>query len=325
MSDNVKKSYNNGSIIEDIFSADSIELSQMAKDFAEGSEELESVLLYLWQNKIETIACCAGHEKNHNCPYVFFNVDKIDSKRLKNLLIDLSASDFVCERTYARDFNYRPETLQIQLTHENRESDNARVAQLLGVLKRAFTSQENDRYYKEQYKALSEDAKKFIEDVMILRQMQLSKINLSSYRQYYKYLPSNIEISSYEINYRNEKSPRFQDFGSLDYSNGFNNKYGEIESGFVSRLTACYIIPWESKGGTTCEYYDVFIGKPQFISKEEAQARGILGSREYEDFLYNKLFPQSRETLLKLYEMAKAQGALTPEGLAAQESGQMGE
>lgn len=76
---------------------------------------------------------------------------------------------------------------------------------------------------------------------------------------------------------------------------------------------------------TTCEYYDVYIGKPQYISKEEAQARGILSSREYEDFLYNKLFPQSRETLLKLYEMAKAQGALTPEGLAAQESGQMGE
>ena len=35
----------------------------MAEEFAEGSMALKRLLLKMWNNGIETYACCAGHDK----------------------------------------------------------------------------------------------------------------------------------------------------------------------------------------------------------------------------------------------------------------------
>ena len=61
------------------------------KDFAEGSEILEEILLYCFENKIPTHACCAGHitnEKNKR-PYLSFLI----TPQTKNFLSYLLESE----------------------------------------------------------------------------------------------------------------------------------------------------------------------------------------------------------------------------------------
>ncbi len=41
-----------------------------AKEFCEGCKELESLLLFLWNNDINTKGCCAGHVEKNTLPYI---------------------------------------------------------------------------------------------------------------------------------------------------------------------------------------------------------------------------------------------------------------
>ena len=66
----------------------------LAEEFAEGDVALKECLLFLWQNKIGTIACCAGHEKQMvfgvegpAAPYILFEIDNFKDSQLKKWLI----------------------------------------------------------------------------------------------------------------------------------------------------------------------------------------------------------------------------------------------
>ena len=59
-----------------------------AIEFSEKNKSLEELLLYLWNNDINTIACCAGHDKE-NFPYIYIVVDNLESSTLKELLVNL--------------------------------------------------------------------------------------------------------------------------------------------------------------------------------------------------------------------------------------------
>lgn len=56
-----------------------------AELFSEGSPNLKKLLLFLWENNIETIGCCAGHYNERrfdlNFPYIgFYAPDKFNSE-----------------------------------------------------------------------------------------------------------------------------------------------------------------------------------------------------------------------------------------------------
>ena len=55
------KEYNNGHVI-DVFQISKSDYEIAAKEWAEGSESLEELLLYCLNNNITTQACCKGHK-----------------------------------------------------------------------------------------------------------------------------------------------------------------------------------------------------------------------------------------------------------------------
>lgn len=76
------------------------EQEKYAEQFSEGSPALKKLLLYLWQNDINTFACCAGHSGDtklgsflmaSNKPYIFFDVQNLNDGQFENLLVRLSA------------------------------------------------------------------------------------------------------------------------------------------------------------------------------------------------------------------------------------------
>lgn len=64
--------YNQGPMIklQDIPPED---MSQALKDFSEGSEGLEICLRTMWNNNLETIACCAGNENSFERAYILMD------------------------------------------------------------------------------------------------------------------------------------------------------------------------------------------------------------------------------------------------------------
>lgn len=75
------------------------ELVALAKDFSEGSEELENILINLWDMGIETFACCKGlNEGEHQnglikIPYVSILITPENVKKVKTLMTYLSAGE----------------------------------------------------------------------------------------------------------------------------------------------------------------------------------------------------------------------------------------
>lgn len=63
--------YNDGKIHTEFYNED-VDRKEIAKQFSEGDEQLEKCLLELWDNGIQTTACCRGHDTNeHKCqPYI---------------------------------------------------------------------------------------------------------------------------------------------------------------------------------------------------------------------------------------------------------------
>lgn len=70
------------------------EKNQFAEDFSEGSKELKNLLLKMWDNGIETIACCAGHENGTGklkilSPYISFYIDNFNNENLKRIVSEI--------------------------------------------------------------------------------------------------------------------------------------------------------------------------------------------------------------------------------------------
>lgn len=53
-----------------------INLDKFAKEFSEGSIDLENTLKILWKNNFETVGCCSGHD--NKTEYIGFKVDDKD-------------------------------------------------------------------------------------------------------------------------------------------------------------------------------------------------------------------------------------------------------
>ncbi len=91
--------------VDDLTTLSEEEMDSQAEVFAEGSPELKELLLLLWENRVQTKACCAGaliHAitgKNKKaelngkivagCPYISFFIDNIEDDTLKKLIFSL--------------------------------------------------------------------------------------------------------------------------------------------------------------------------------------------------------------------------------------------
>ena len=73
-------------IFDDLTKLDKSEQQRYAKDFSENDKDLENLLLFLWGNGINTIACCAGHIQRNDKPYIYLDVMKMKTSTLKQIL-----------------------------------------------------------------------------------------------------------------------------------------------------------------------------------------------------------------------------------------------
>ena len=84
-----------GNVVEDLTKLSDAKKEEMATLFSEGNEDLKKLLLTMWNNGIQTYACCAGHDKSekHNVgglyenvdPYIYFDVKNLNEKQQKKL------------------------------------------------------------------------------------------------------------------------------------------------------------------------------------------------------------------------------------------------
>lgn len=68
--------YNDGKIHTEFYNED-VDRKEIAKQFSEGDEQLEKCLLELWNNGIQTTACCRGHDTDEYIyrPYIMLKFD----------------------------------------------------------------------------------------------------------------------------------------------------------------------------------------------------------------------------------------------------------
>ncbi len=80
-----------GNIVEDFSKLTDEKKEEMATLFSEGNEDLKNLLLTMWNNGIQTYACCAGHDKSEAKtvggmvesvnPYIYFDVKNLSEKQ----------------------------------------------------------------------------------------------------------------------------------------------------------------------------------------------------------------------------------------------------
>lgn len=114
-----------------------------SKLFAEGSQELENLLLILWNQGIDTIACCTGHKENECCeyehePYFSLSIKGLEDLRLKKILsklYELKAKNIVSSISVTVDLYTKAIERHILTVHFNKINDNN-----FALLSKIFTS-----------------------------------------------------------------------------------------------------------------------------------------------------------------------------------------
>ena len=292
-----------------------------AKQFSEDSQGLENLLLLLWENKINTRGCCAGHEdEEFSDPYVAFELDKIPTQRLRNLLIELCDYGVYESISYMSKSSTRAASLSFHLKRTGKAENERHWNDFYDILSRTLFGPLKADYYNQKYRGLKKESRMFVDDVVKVDQIYFSKIDLSKYNKSLKQLPSLLRDSLVQCIDLNHEDSEFAEFGILEYETGFIGDLSKtIKPGEQVNASAMNL-----KRNNRNYFIELNFKKSKVFSRESLENNGKKEKREYYYYL-KKLFPHTRETFLKLYEMAKAQGALTPEGLAAQENGQMGE
>ena len=86
----MENSLNNGHVIDvtpDMF-------EQAARDFSEGNETLRQLLMHCFENNIETIGCCSGHD-GQKMPYLGFKFNDKNMQAIIKMLANVSVNDVI--------------------------------------------------------------------------------------------------------------------------------------------------------------------------------------------------------------------------------------
>ena len=130
------KNYNDGTVknLEEIENPE-----QAIHDFAEGSEALEDLLKFCYENGIKTKACCRGHEKDFSHPYILFEDTALNY--LSNLEEVVAVID--AEITYTPKISASwPARCGVHCKHNNPESSDLFFKNIKGILE--YTIEQNE-------------------------------------------------------------------------------------------------------------------------------------------------------------------------------------
>lgn len=96
----------------------------LAKEFSEGKQSLENFLLYLWQNNINTMACCAGHEGKYNKPYIMIDVATLTKNQLAYIISHLMLDNEIYEIECEKNSIWQTNVLIFRLRNHDKEFNN---------------------------------------------------------------------------------------------------------------------------------------------------------------------------------------------------------
>ena len=294
---------NNGTVTDKNLTALSPEekLAQ-AREFAEGSKELEEILLTLWDNGIQTIGCCSGHE-GKGFPNITFYANNIDDKILRKILVGLyTQPDYLTISASAGQVsNVKPRDLNIAFSL-NKGSD---LSGVLKALKDVFSKEVSPETFKEQYHNLPQEKRDFIEAAISMKSLgKMEDMSVPGMREIYPHLPDNVDWKACVI----------EDMrGSIKYGAGFRFKKTKAneqsanaafeEMGMSERWRDSFKNRLNShsytKEGGKCYSIDAKTGNVYSLPEEEFKAKGYVEDKDFGWHMYDSL-PKDKAFIDKL-------------------------
>jgi len=246
------------------------EQAKYAKLFAEGSNSLEELLKYFWQNGINSYACCAGHNESikfgslmvsSSKPYVFFEVGNLTDTQLENLLVRLSVpsndlDDIQFDYNFVKDryTSNRTERTGFVVTFKQNNEEN--FVKLLTIIKRVMKNlvlrfdvikDAVDNNKSEINRIKSDDLKDFISSAVELKNVSLSEYQRDS---------QELKYDRIALNYRNSSQITYSTNDNLKkaYISVVDDKTGEVD---VKTLAVGYVTEFANgKFYTTTDGFD---------------------------------------------------------------------
>lgn len=198
----------------DMFSLSDAEKHQKSKEFAEGNIGLEDLLLFLWNHKTTTYACCGGHAgelveyegkvyDTGDNPYVLIGIENMTDDELRTILgllclnKDVYLLEVNCDK---REFNgtRQRKYIDIQLYDVNSSMQDI-TAIFYGAMEEGFVLDISN---------LSDYDKEFIESSIALKNTEIETIELSEYKRIYKHFPE--KVTSIMITRNAENKPKYE-------------------------------------------------------------------------------------------------------------------
>ena len=267
------------------------EQEKLATEFSEGSENMKNLLLFLWDNGINTFACCGGHDEievevdedgskfyDDNRPYVTFDMKALSDSRFKNILRGLCKIPEVAELSVINDHYERygldPRKQMVLVFAEPASTTENVIRLFYDVL---HTDKQIDASH------LSEPDKDFIDFAVLLKNVAVDDIDLTDYKKYYKNF--NSKVCCIEL----QREPDYASCRVELNDNSVNVFTSEgpsyiCDSAYFDAEEGCYIM----RDAQTMEV----------ISREEIEQRGLISVKSYDDLKY-ELFHKDVETFKK--------------------------
>lgn len=289
------------------------EKKQKAREFAEGNAGLEELLLFLWNNNVNTYACCGGHQSNRivdesgavvgensysingvtveldSSPYILVDIQNISDVQLKTILTMLCENKEISHLSICNDYLDDEESkprkfIDIQL--KNASSSMLDIAAVFyGAISEGFVSDAKP----------SATDEEFIQSAIALKNTNIDEIDLSSFKKHYKHFPTSAEIieitrmvnakPSYDVQLK-DNGCKFIVGNEVDYI--CHNAYFEGDNG-------------------ECLYVDA---DGEFVSadKKEYENMGLMEVHDYRRLIFD-LFEKDQSAFFELLK-SKPQGAL---------------
>lgn len=192
------KNYNTGCVLE--YNDFIHDKKEAAKQFAEGSKDLEDLLNFCFDNGIITKACCIGHktEEYESLPYIAFAFCKNNEIYFQSLLYYLKDSE------YEIDYSKNGENTSIMAFYDIKNNE---VGEVTDLFENILTILKNTNILKNYFELLPLDLKNFY--LFCLYSEIDSKLNVGNVYSYHSIRRmKNNDVHHYQIistNYKYRK------------------------------------------------------------------------------------------------------------------------
>ena len=295
---------NNGQPISfDPISTSLEEKRVQAKEFAEGSKELEDLLMFLWENGIQTIGSCSGHN-GERFPDVSFYAKNIDDKTLRKIMVGLNSQQDVYSIDASAGYYGREIYIGIVL----KKDKNASFENTLKSIKDAFNKELSADEFKEKYTKLPQEEKDFIESVISVKALgNMQNMCIPNMKEFYPGIPKDTKWKSLEIRKHNDEISYGCDF-EFKKVKGYHIDEFKVEEGdgsmkTVRRKYEGYSHCYTKCGDDKCYIIDENTKEPIYMTIEEAKAKGYVTEKEFSRHMIS-ILPEDKKFFDKIKESA---------------------